>query len=228
MLYTKEQVRDNIRNRQGKRVFYLSKQDILTSEARDWLTSQMIEILSPEQAKPAAYQLLGGGEIREKPEHMTHLNGDVLVAKTHPRIRFRGAIDCLEAAILSCGKACPHLQTDLADILALARRLISCDVLEEPVGEFSLCGLTAQEQRKRSHFPQEYYGIPHFMPEFSDGESVLALNQVRGAARSAELFAVDAFSDRDGNPTRPDILQALNRMSSMLYILMIQEKRDHK
>ena len=39
-----------------------------------------------------------------------------------------------------------------------------------------------------------------------------------------ELAAANAFADRDGNPTRPDLLKALNRMSSMLYILMIQEK----
>ena len=38
------------------------------------------------------------------------------------------------------------------------------------------------------------------------------------------LAAVAAFSDREGNPPRVDILQALNRMSSMLYLLMIQEK----
>ena len=50
-------------------------------------------------------------------------------------------------------------------------------------------------------------------------------NATVAAARALyELAAVDAFSDRDGIPTRPDILQALNRMSSMLYILMIQEK----
>ncbi len=226
MLYTKEQAKDNIRNRDGKRVFYLGKQDLLTSEARDWLLGQRIEILPGEQARPKAYRLLGGGEIREKPEHMTHLNGDILVPKTHPRIRFRGAADSLESAILCCGRQHPHLQKSLGDILALSRRLISCDVLEEPVGEITLCGLSEQEQRKRSHFPQEHYGIPHFMPEFSDKDSVLALNRVRTVARSAELAAQEAFSDREGNPTRTDILQALNRISSMLYILMLQEKRE--
>ncbi len=226
MLYTKEQVRDNIRNRQGSRVFYLGKDDLLTNEARDWLTSQRIQILPAEQAKNPVYRLLCGGEIREKPEHMTHLNGDVLVLKTHPRIRFRGAVDSLESALLCCGQKFPHLQKQLGEILALSRRLIRCDVLEEPVGEFTLCGLTQQEQRKRSHLPQDYYGIPHFMPEFTDRESVLELNRVRCMARSAELAAMEAFSDREGNPTRADMIQALNRMSSMLYILMIQEKAN--
>lgn len=224
MLYSKEQVKANIRNSQGKRVFYLGKQDLLTSEARDYLNGQRIEILPAEQAKKDSYKLLSGGKIEEKPEHMTHLNGDVLVQKNHPRIIFRGAVDSLEAAILCCGKEYPHLQKSLGEILNLTRKLIACDVLEEPLGETVLCGLTQQEQRKRSHFPQDYYGTPHFMPDFSDKDSVLSLNRVRTMARAAELSAVDAFSDREGNPTRPDILQAMNRISSMLYILMIQEK----
>ena len=227
MLYSKKQVQDNLRNRDGKRVFYLGKEDILTSEARDYLTEQRIEILPAEQAKPERYRLLGGGYVTEKPEHMTHLRGDVLVPKTHPRIRFRGAVDILEAHLLLCQQQVPQMQSPLQEILELARRLIRCDVLDEPVGEFTLCGLSQQEQRRRSHFPQEYYGIPHFMPSCQDKREVLELNRVRCIARQTELAAMDAFRDREGQPTRPDILQALNRMSSMLYILMLQEKAEH-
>ena len=58
----------------------------------------------------------------------------------------------------------------------------------------------------------------------TDGPGILQLNRARCAAREAELAAVAAFADREGNPTRGDILRALNRMSSMLYLLMIQEK----
>ena len=76
----------------------------------------------------------------------------------------------------------------------------------------------------RSHFPQNYYGQPHFMPSAEDGKVMARLNRARCASREAELAAVAAFSDREGNPTRVDILRALNRMSSMLYLLMIQEK----
>ena len=224
MLYSKEQVKANIRNREGKRVFYLAKEDLLTNEARDWLSSQRIEILPAEQAKNKAYRMLSGGIATEKPEHMTHLNGEVLVPKNHPRIKFRGAVDNLEAAILLCQQAVPEWQKELQEILDLARRLIRCDVLEEPVGDFALCGFTEQEQRKRSHFPQDHYGVPHFMPDSSDSQAVLELNRVRGLVRSTEIAAMDAFSDRDGNPTRPDIIQALNRISSMVYILMIREK----
>ena len=40
----------------------------------------------------------------------------------------------------------------------------------------------------------------------------------------AELAAVNAFLAGEGAVSRVDILQAMNRMSSMLYILMIEQK----
>jgi ethanolamine utilization cobalamin adenosyltransferase len=84
--------------------------------------------------------------------------------------------------------------------------------------------MTEGELRKRSHHPEEFYGQPHFMPAHTDGQQVLALNRVRCAVRAAELAAAHAFIDADGNCTRIDILQALNRMSSTVYLLMIQAK----
>ena len=226
MLYTEEALRANVRNREGKRVFYLGKGDQLTSAARDWAARERIEILPAELAAPKSFRLLQGGSLREKPEHMTHLQGDVLVNKTHPRIRFRGKLDTLEAELLLAAQAAPAFRNELAEILNLARHLIRCDVLEEPLNGASLCGLTPEEIRRRSHFPQDHYGQPHFMPAFSDGPALLQLNRARCAAREAEIYAVDAFSDREGNPTRPDILQAMNRISSMLYLLMIRCKTD--
>lgn len=224
MLYDEAAVRANVRNREGKRVFFLRKEDRLTPSARDLLSRERIEIRSTEDAKIQRYRLLSGGFTEEKPEHMTHLNGDVLVLKNHPRIRFRGAVDSLEAELLWCQAVFPEVQKPLGEILALARNLIRCEVMDEPVKEFTLCGLTEAEQRKHSHFPQDYYGQPHFMPEASDGQLLLGLNRCRCAARAAELQAMDAFLDGEGNPTRTDILKALNRMSSMLYILMIRQK----
>ena len=185
MLYDETAVKANIRNRDGKRVFFLGKEDRLTPSARDWLSKERIAILPGEQARITRYRLLGGGFCEEKPEHMTHLYGDVLVNKTHPRIAFRGKVDLLEAELILCKlkTGIPGLQ----DIRALARRLIRCDVMGEPVPEGRLCSLTEEEQRKRSHFPQEYYGVAHFMPSKQDGAGLLQLNRARCAARSAEL-----------------------------------------
>ena len=224
MLYDAEAVRANVRNRDGKRVYYLGKGDQLTSSARDWLCRERIEILPAEQAKPQRYRLLSGGYVEEKPEHMSHLNGDVLVSKTHPRIVFRGKMDTLESELILCQLADKGLENPVGEILGLARQIIRCEVLNEPLHWDKLCGLTEAEQRRRSHFPQDYYGQPHFMPSAEDGLMIARLNRARCAAREAELAAVTAFSDREGNLTRTDIPQALNRMSSMLYIFMIKCK----
>ena len=224
MLWDEQAVRANIRNRDGKRVYYLGKGDQLTSTARDFLRLERIEILPGSQARPERYRLLFGGYAEEKPEHMTHLNGEVLVPKTHPRIRFRGKMDTLEAELILCQLVPGAPEGALGEILDLSRKILRCDVLEEPLRQDTLCGLTQAEQRERSHMPQDYYGQPHFMPQASDGSVIAGLNRARCFAREAELAAVEAFSNREGNLLREDIPKALNRMSSMLYLLMIQEK----
>ena len=224
MLWNEMSVRENLRNREGKRVFYLAKGDQLTSGARDWLMRERVEILPAEQAKQEFYRLANGAVLTEKPEHMTHLNGDVLVSKTHPRIRFRGRLDTLEAELILCQLADPGLVTPVGEVLNFTRKLIHCDVLEQPFLEEKLLGLSEEELRRRSHLPQKYYGQPHFAPSAADGMVIARLNRARCTAREAELAAVEAFSDREGNPTRVDILRAMNRISSAIYLLMVQEK----
>lgn len=226
MLFTEASARANLRNRDGRRVFYLGKNDQLTSAARDYLNRERIPILPASEAKPERWQLLGGGYAEEKPEHMTHLNGQTLVPKTHPRIRFRGKMDALEAVLLLCRLEIRRLDRELGELLTFARGLLRAEVLEEPVQDGQLLGMDAEELRRRSHFPQEYYDQPHFMPEAADGAEILRLNCARTAAREAELAAVEAFTDRDGNLTRPDLVTAMNRLSSAIYILMIQSKRN--
>lgn len=228
MLYTEQQVKANVRNRDGKRVFYLGKGDQLTPGARDWLSRERIGILPAEEARPERFQLLSGGFAEEKPEHMTHLNGDMLVHKTHPRIAFRGAMDTLEAELMLCQLVLAEpVRKQLGEVLDYTRYLLRCEVLEEKITRDTLCGLSQEQLRSHSHRPQDFYGQPHFMPEATDGEAILRLNRCRCAAREAELKAVAAFSDREGNPTRIDLLQAMNRLSSMIYILMIKLKSQN-
>lgn len=220
MLFSKQAVRDNIRNRDGKRVFYLGKSDQLTSEARDYLNRERIEILPASEAKPDRYRLLGGGYMEEKPEYMTHLNGEFLVMKTHPRIAFRGAVDTLEAELLiCCAAATGMIRTQLEEALSYTRFLLRQEVLGEPVKAVNLGGMDEETLRKCSHFPQDFYGQPHFMPEPTDGALLLQVNKARCAARAAELMATAAFFD-----SREDLLKAFNRLSSFLYLVMIQLK----
>lgn len=205
-------------------MFFLRTGDQLTSGARDFLQRERVEIRPAREAGAELYELLSGGWIREKPEHMTHLRGNVLVSKAHPRIRFRGKLDSLQSAILLTGLHAPEALSRLQEILELSHRILRADVLEEPLEEKPLCGMDEAEIHRRSHFPQDYYGIPHFMPGPGDGQTVLWLNWLRCQVRETELAAARAFHDREGNPTRPELLKALNRMSSMVYILMIEKK----
>ena len=224
MLYTEEAVKANIRSREGKRVFFLGKNDNLTSAARDYLSRERIEIRPAQSARPERFPLLGGGYCEEKPEHMTHLDGVTLAPKTHPRIIFRGKMDTLEANLILCRLFVRRFDRELKDILGYVRLLLRCEVLGEPVPEQKICGLTEQELRQHSHFPQDYYTQPHFMPESEDGREIAILNLARCAAREAELAAAAAFTDGYGQVSRADLLRACNRLSSAIYLLMIRQR----
>ena len=228
MLYSEEAARANVRSRDGRRVFYLGRDDRLTSAARDYLSRERIEILPAQAARPERFPLLGGGYCEEKPEHMTHLDGITLAPKTHPRILFRGKMDTLEAQLILCRLRVPRFSGELKEILDYTRLLLRCEVLGEPVPERGLLGLTESELRRRSHFPQDFYGQPHFMPESEDGQEIAHLNLARCAAREAELAAAAAFTDAYGQVSRADLLRAMNRLSSAIYLLMIRQRALRK
>lgn len=169
---------------------------------------------------------------RPKPEHMTHLNAKMLVRKDHPRIAFRGFIDLMEAEILLAQTQISLLKepryqrviADLGELLNFVRGLIRADVLGESVGFQGLCGYSADDLREHSHHPEKYYGQPHFMPAVTDDPAIIFLNHVRAVVRQAELAGYRAFKDYDGSVTRPDIILAMNRLSSLLWIMMIKLK----
>lgn len=211
------------------------RDQVLTPGARDYLQRHRVEVVYPqgkaqEGGAPAPkYQTLFGAALLEKPEHMTHLRGNVLVFKDHPRIAFRGCIDTLEAEILlaqqaAAGEGLHGLAEELEEVLAFVRRFIRFDVLEEPVGEVRLCGYGPEELREHSHYPEQYYEQSHFLPHYTDGPALLALNKVRTSVRRTELAAYGAFRGEEGSVTRPDLLLGLNRLSSLLWILMIKRK----
>lgn len=154
-----------------------------------------------------------------KPEHLTHLNKRELVRKTHPRIAFRGKLDSLEAELLLCQKTPNAPVAVLQEMLLLMRSLMRADVLEEPVPELHLMGMDEAEIRERSHQPMKYYGIGFFVPSHKDSLVLLQLNRLRAGIRETELLSYHAF------PTRTDIHRALNRLSSLCWLLCLEEKK---
>ena len=53
------------------------------------------------------------------------------------------------------------------------------------------------------------------------GVQVAVLNVLRAQIREAELYAAQIYITRDFRVKRPDIMQALNRLSSAVYVLMV-------
>lgn len=168
-----------------------------------------------------------GEVLSVKPENMTHLHGNVLVSKTHPQIAFRGMLDSLEAKIMSLQVAASenglHRLTDALDeVLAYVRQILSAEVLDKELGEIHLLGLDSAGLRYESHHIKEIYGIPHPMPEYRMGRICIGLNELRTFVRETELAAARAFQSGD-TCTRPDIVEAMNRLSSVIYILFCRQ-----
>lgn len=196
-------------------------QDNPVRELTNMEIEQVIEAIDEE------FDTLFGAKLKEKPEHMTHLRGNLLVFKDHPRIAFRGAIDSLEAEIIMTQifaekQQLPQLIKDLEEIIKFIRNLLRCEVSGEQVGEFKLQGLDAKELREHSHHPSKHYGMRHFLPNYKQGEMVAYLNKLRTLTRETELIAYRAFRDEYGQTKREDIIKSLNRLSSLFWIMMFK------
>lgn len=184
----------------------------------------------PAFTKPEHFDVIDGSQIDVKPEYLTALRGNLLVPKNHPQIKFRGQLDSLEAYLLVLQVefsklGLPKAVAELGEVLRYVKQILRCEVLDVPCEQMSLFGLDDEELRHRSHYPNQYYGIPHFAASVDDGAAVVLLNQLRTRVREVELAAYDAFAVGGTQPpTRVDIIQALNRLSSAVYLMMFKAK----
>lgn len=247
---TEDFLRLELRNAQPE-TFYVPEGKILTPAAREYLQQRKIKIAkgeppeaaaesaapeapakAPAPAAPAAVPTAKyrdhetGAFYMEKPEHMTHLVGNVLVVKNHPRILFRGKLDSLQSLfVLAQVEIHEHggsqaLIDDLDDVLNILREMMRCDVLDEPFTMEKMIGLTHAELREQSHDPKRFFGVKAMvLPDYTMGKDFALLNQLRTAVRETEVAAAEAFHD-GAKYTRGDIIEELNRMSSAMHIMM--------
>ncbi len=159
----------------------------------------------------------------EKKEYMTSLSGKEMVVKTHPRIVFRGKLDTFQAEILKTQILAEkygddELLRNLEELLGYCRNILTAEVLDKPTGECLLFGMKEDELRCVSHHPKTYIGVGHVPPDFHMGEICIELNLLRAKSRELEIAGVQAFYTKN-RAERNDILTALNRLSSAIYIL---------
>ncbi|NMC32527.1 MAG: phosphate propanoyltransferase [Veillonellaceae bacterium] len=160
---------------------------------------------------------------------MTHLYGQQLVAKNHPVIVWRGQMDLFDCAVVEAqvrlqAAGAEELVQSLEEILRFAQRIMAAQVKQEPLLFDTLCGWNAAQIRELSHYPDKYFGVKHSTMHYQDGPVVARLNSLRAKVREVELAAAKAFIDESGNCERTDIIQALNRLSSLLYVLLCRER----
>ena len=159
-------------------------------------------------------------------EGLTHLHGKQLTEKDNPTIVFRGKLDTLcamilEAQLLGEQTGNQTFADDLQEILEFTRRILPAEYKGTPMGEFHLLGMTSTELQDRCRHPKRHFGYGHLLMDKSMGALCLRLNLLRTFTREAEVSAVTAFRD-PSSPTqsfRPDILEALNRLSALFYVL---------
>ncbi|MCP4119217.1 MAG: cobalamin adenosyltransferase [Desulfobacteraceae bacterium] len=242
---TESLLRQRFRKKAFK-TFNVEEGQIVTPSAQQFLNEKSVAVIrngkgeqepkepvaTPAEQVPAPrpkakyVSAVDGGSFETKPEHMTQLRGNALVVKNDPRIVFRGKLDSFQSAVLmeqlrSIELKKKGLSQDLEELLSWAREIMKCDVMEEPLPETRILGLTDPELRERSHHPKRYFKIGHIMPTADMGASLLGLNTLRSSVREIEIAAVAAFMN---NVEKRDMIQALNRMSSVIYIMMLKEK----
>lgn len=208
----------------------------VTPTAKEYLKERGIGLVAAKAALPASMSYTPiiqkgnatyinaatGQGYEKKPEDMTHLRGNLLVPKSHPRIALRGRLDTLQAQLLLLeARHADRKQfcADLENVLAYIRAILAAEVKEEPLDQVPLLGLGQEELRRMSHQVKEYFGINHPIPDASMGQCALELNFLRTQAREAELYAACAFEE--GDPL--GVIQHLNRLSSGIYILFCRE-----
>ena len=217
--------------------FCLEEGQLLTPAAAQFLGERKVRLATgkapgthAEGGCPGSAQgyvaVADGRQYAVKPAHLTHLISNQLIPKDHPRIIFRGKLDQFQAEVLLLQKQVSSrgdavLAADLGGLLTRARAIMRADVLGEPLPGCDFLGFKEEEIWERSHNPEKYYGLKHLVLSAEMDAVILSLNCLRTLVREVEISATTAFAG-PSEPERIDIVQALNRLSSVIYVMMLR------
>lgn len=178
--------------------------------------------LTSQQGYSAAECQMCHQAVTEKPDTLTHLNAHTLVSKSDPRLAFRAKLDtCIATAVWLQIEVSADAQLWLADIRSVLGNVMRADALNEVLTDFVIGGFDENAIHALSHQPLKYLGHDHIVPALEHGRNAVLLNLLRTQIREAEIVAASIFISRDLVVTRPDLMQALNRLSSAVYVLML-------
>ena len=196
-------------------------------EGSDEKIRQQVHPLTSSSTHEAAHCMLCKQLVGKKPEVLTHLNATTFVAKNDARIVFRGRVDsAIAQAVLlqtewQSTRAPEALQKMLADIRAGLGNVLRSETLGEAMPAIAMGEFDEAQIHAISHNPLKHMGHDHIVPTVEHGLAVARLNLLRAVIREAEVAGAQAFINKDFSVDRADVLQALNRLSSAAYVLML-------
>lgn len=189
---------------------------------------QPVHGLTSSDRHPQACCELCHQPVQIKPDALTHLTAEKMVAKSDPRLGFRAALDgTIALAVWLQIELAESWQPWLADIRSRLGNIMRADAVDEPLAEQTIVGLSEDALHRLSHQPLRYLDHDHLVPEASHGREAALLNLLRAKVRETETLAAQVFITRRFEVQRPDILQALNRLSSAVYVMMILSVAKH-
>lgn len=198
----------------------------LTPSAAEFVTQMRVTVERSEcpapQAQPCAKETHPCAVGAEGRGGMTYLDAATLVPKSHPRIMLRGKLDTLLAATVlaqtqfdSRNRLSPYLKECLADVADWIMHILTAEVSGGTCDFRTVGGMDAPVLCAVSRDPQKYLGLDPFMPSAAMGANAALLNWLRALARETEVAAARSGLER------ADIAEALNVLSSAVYVLVL-------
>ena len=159
-------------------------------------------------------------------ENHTSLRTGQEVRKDDRRIVFRGKMDSLYGMIALAGavglqEGKERVAKDLEELGRHCLTILYAEVREQGMEQTEVLGMSWEEIRTCSHHPEQF-GLSHFFPVAADGTLLCLINLARTCTREAECIAVSLEEQ-----LHPDIVTALNRLSSAVYVVMCRLKSGY-
>ena len=226
---------DDIRERcpQPGSTLALAANERLTPSAAEFAAGMRINITSGGSGTSASCSAgaAPGGACTPAPcgandnacrEATTHLDASCVVSKGHPRVVLRGKLDTLLAYTVLVqtqfdpkDRLSPYLKECLSDVANWVMQILAAEVSGGVMNACSMGGMDANTLHAVSHDPKKYIGLDPFMPNVGMGGNAALLNWLRALVRETEVAAVQSGLNR------ADIGNALNRLSSAVYVLVL-------
>lgn len=223
---------DDIRERcpQPGSTLTLAANERLTPSAAEFATGMRISVVrgssacAPAAPKPECAPAPCAAPASQNAccEAVTHLDASCVVPKSHPRIVLRGKLDTLLAYTVLAqtqfdpkNRLSPYLKECLADVADWVMQVLAAEVSGGVMNACGMGGMDVETLHAVSRDPKKYLSLDPFMPGVGMGGNAALLNWLRALVRETEVAAAQSGLNR------ADIGNALNRLSSAVYVLVL-------